>query len=182
MNTAAIPIFEESAVEFNPNRIKNETKELYSKSPAVLQNQEIGIQFKNTFLIAENEIGIVSPWMNFSVVNESFIELVRTALSRGVKVKILYGIGTSNDERSKKSDEVAQYLKDVFKNYGNYFQIERSNTHVKLLVCDDKYALFGSFNFLSNVGDYSRVNSHDEAVDYITDKTKIAQFWYRFWG
>ena len=42
-----------------------------------------------------------------------------------------------------------------------------------LLICDDKYYLAGSFNFLSFKGDYSAPNTRHEGADYSENKEQI---------
>lgn len=134
--------------------------------PIHLKNADIRKMFLRTFLIAKEEIDIISPWMNFGVVNEAFIRLMESALERGVKIKIIYGLLPSADEfnqaRSIKSDKVAERLKTRFAKYGIHFAISRDNIHYKLVLCDSLYKLEGGYNYLSFIGDYSDPDTRKE--------------------
>jgi len=132
--------------------------ELNSKSDTIhLENQEIRSVLTKSFIEAETEIDIISPWLSFNVVNYQFRMLMESAIKRGVRIRIIYGIGSNSDlnnHRSSHSDQVAKKLEDYFSKYRNLFKIERSNTHYKLLICDEKYYVVGSYNFLSFSGKY----------------------------
>lgn len=129
-----------------------------SKVPFHLQNQEIKKMFLQTFLIAEKEIDIISPWMNGSVVNKALISLMENALNRGVKIKIIYGLDSDDNEynlsRSARSDQTASLLVNKFSKHKGLFFVNRANIHYKLVLCDEKYKLEGSYNYLSFTGDY----------------------------
>lgn len=140
------------------------------KVPLHLQNEEIRKMFLKTFIIAESEIDIISPWMNFSVVNDSLISLMQQALQRGVTIRIIYGLLPGSDEfdqmRSSRSDQVATRLSDLFSEYGDLFSVSRDNIHYKLVLCDEKYKLEGGYNYLSFTGDYSDPKTRREGSPF----------------
>jgi phosphatidylserine/phosphatidylglycerophosphate/cardiolipin synthase-like enzyme len=140
-----------------------------------IMNKEIRNKFLETFLVAEEDINIISPWMNTSVVDNKLIEMMENALKRNIKIKIVYGIGENDDERNKRSEKVASVLIDKFKIYGDLFKIQKSNIHYKLLLCDEKFAIAGSYNFLSYLGDYDGSDNRIEGADYIVDKQYIIE-------
>ena len=156
------------------------------KVPSHLQNEEIRKMFLKTFMIADTEIDIISPWMNFSVVNAALIDLMRKALNRGVKIRILYGLQSSTDgnnqARSERSDQVAERLRECFSEYGEAFQIVRSNIHYKLVLCDDKYKLEGGFNYLSFTGDYSDPTTRIEGSPFGRDINEIRDLRELYFG
>lgn len=145
--------------------------------PMHLQNEEIRKMFLKAFIMAETEIDIISPWMNFSVVNNSLIELMRQALQRGVIIRIIYGLLPGSDEynqiRSDRSDQVARRLSDMFADYGDAFRITRDNIHYKLVLCDEKFKLEGGFNYLSFTGDYSNPDTRKEGSPFGRDNNEI---------
>lgn len=148
-----------------------------------LVNKEIKNKFIESFYISENEIDIISPWMTNYVVDSDLIDLMESILIRNVKLKIIYGIGLDNDIRNQKSDQVACKLKKRFRKYGDLFKIKKSNTHYKLLLCDDKFAISGSFNFLSFKGEYDKDDNRDEGAEFIIDKENIEEkreFYFKF--
>lgn len=138
-----------------------------------LVNNQIRNKFIETFFIAEKEIDIISPWISECVVDEQFIELMESALRRNVKIKILYGIGGNLDERNKKSETIASVLINKFQKYGDLFKIKKGNIHYKLLLCDEKFLISGSYNFLSFKGDYEGNDNRIEGAEYIKNEEDI---------
>lgn len=149
-----------------------EIKEEFYKGNHLI-NEQIRNKFIETFFIAEEEINIISPWISETVVDDEFIELLEDTLNRNVTIKILYGIGENNDERNKKSESIASLLINKFEKYRNLFKIKKDNIHYKLLLCDDKYLISGSFNFLSFKGDYEGYDNRIEGAEYIENKEDI---------
>ena len=100
--------------------------------------------------------------------------LICSVLKRNVEVKIVYGIGniSSNyvkeDYRNRRTEEIAQNLKLKFSKNNYLFKIKRKNTHSKILICDNKFAIIGSFNFLSFDGKYKN-DIRDEVSAIVTD-------------
>ena len=145
--------------------------------PMHLKNEEIRKMFLKSFLIAESEIDIISPWMNFSVVNDALINLMRQALERGVSIRIIYGLQSSSDEynqiRSDRSDQVAERLRTSFAEFGDLFHVSRDNIHYKLVLCDEKFKLEGGYNYLSFAGDYSDPNTRREGSPFGRDANEI---------
>lgn len=145
-----------------------------------IKNRDIRLKFEEALKVAEREILIVSPWMNYHVLVETNVKiLLRRALERKVKIKIVYGIGSdlsansgNSDNRNIKTIKVAEDLERDFKCYGDNFEIKRKNTHSKVLICDNKFALVTSFNLLSFSGDYHK-DSREEIAAVIIDKDSI---------
>lgn len=136
-----------------------------------LVNEQIRNKFLETFFIAKKEIDIASPWISNDVVDKELINLMEYALRNKVKIKILYGIG--DDERTRRTDEMAAYLLHRFSKYNELFIMRKTNTHYKILICDDKYAISGSYNFLSFRGDYNGKDDRGEGAEYIDNKEMI---------
>ena len=69
---------------------------------------------------------------------------------------ICYGIA---DQKDKDSESAVKLLRDI-QNKGNYgknlYIIKLGNTHEKVLICDDKFMVTTSFNWLSFKGDPKR--------------------------
>lgn len=161
---------------------RNEDKNKF-QSTLHLVNKDIRNKFLNSFLIAEKEIDIISPWMNSYVVDENLIDLMESLLMKNIKLRIIYGIGDDTDKRNQKSNEVAYKLQSRFRKYGDLFKIKKSNIHYKLLLCDEKFAILGSFNFLSFKGEYNGDDDRGEGAELITDKENIRnkrEFYFNF--
>lgn len=147
----------------------------YPKVATDLRNEKIREMFLASFSIAEDEIDIISPWINGSVVNDNLKSLMENVLERGVRIRIKYGIGDGEDRRSQTSEDTVEELRRRFSHYKDRLMIRNTNTHEKLLLCDDKYMMFGSYNFLSFAGDYEGTDIRAESVRYDVNKTVIAQ-------
>lgn len=141
----------------------------------IIKNEKIREKLEEAFEIAEHEIDIISPWISDKVMDDSGVEaLICSVLKRNVEVKIVYGIGniSSNyvkeDYRNRRTEEIAQNLKLKFSKNNYLFKIKRKNTHSKILICDNKFAIIGSFNFLSFDGKYKN-DIRDEVSAIVTD-------------
>lgn len=147
----------------------------YPSVNCYLMNDQLKPMFLNTFQIAEKEIDLICPWMNRKVINEEMILRFRKAISRGVKIKICYGIGKEvSDNRQIETERTVEMLKKRFSDTKLLF-FNKGNTHIKYLICDDKYMMTGSYNLLSFAADYVDDDVRDEGMDYITDKAQIRQ-------
>ena len=106
---------------------------------------------------ADNILCIESAFANDSVINEDFIKLLKGALKRGVNVYLAYGYGSggrspnlnSSEERARKElSKIATWSRTP--DVAGTLYCEDDRIHKKLLVCDDKYIIRGSCNWLSN--------------------------------
>jgi len=146
----------------------------------ILKDQEIREMFVQALKYAENEIDIVSPWVNRTAVNDEIMGLMKEALERGVLIKIVYGISASKKEkpydRTIKSDETIEYMQEQFASFGELFRVNKQNTHFKLLICDKTFYVTGSFNFLSFDGNYEKNDTREEGCEYNTDKDTLTDY------
>lgn len=100
---------------------------------------------------ATKRIVIVSPWIRDKVVNRDFLNRLEQRLKAGVDVHIGYGL--SDEKRDPISRDAKKALESLARNYPNFRLKYLGNTHRKLLICDDKFAVSTSFNWLSFGGD-----------------------------
>lgn len=107
---------------------------------------------------AEQELVIVTPWIRGEE-PKYFVNDVVSALERGVKVTLVYGHKTSEENEHDNNDVYAEKnLKELFEHYpgsdlirlGEAIHIESKGTNEKILICDTKFAVFGSWNWLSH--------------------------------
>lgn len=81
-----------------------------------------------------------------------------------LEIKVLYGICdySNNPQKKKKNLESLKDTKEHIKKYknvlGDNFLAKETNTHVKLLICDDELYMLGSMNLLSFSGNYDKQN------------------------
>lgn len=154
-----------------------------------LENEEIRSLLLNSFITAKESICIISPWISGWVMSSFMDAIIKSTLNRGVSIKILYGIGNlegSNTirefdkKRNDYTDKYAEMLKNKYKKYADKFSMQRGNTHGKLLICDEKYYIIGSYNFLSFDGDYSKDDVRHEMGDYSENRKQIEYYKKRY--
>lgn len=142
-----------------------------SENSKMLHNEEIRKILEESIRSAKHEVDIISPWANYQVMN-SLKKDFQSAINRGVVIKIVYGIGdfasdneSGADHRNVRTDKVMNEFYQHFKQ-SNRFKIQKDNTHIKLLICDNSYYVQGSFNFLS----YDGSDDRNELAQYSEDK------------
>jgi len=107
---------------------------------------------------AEKSIVILSGWANDRVVDRDFMRRLRRALNRGVNVYVGFGWTSPIDPAQPSPSElrakgVLEGLADEATQPGaGKLYLAKWPNHAKLLVCDDRWAICGSHNWLSNRG------------------------------
>ncbi len=116
-------------------------------------------EFVKALMTAKHTLCVLSGWATSYVVDKEFQHLLTKCLKRGVDVYIGYGYQISKNSKPKKGfeKEAEKNLKEL----NEWCALEETKgrlvvryfpNHSKLLICDDKYAINGSFNWLSNSG------------------------------
>jgi hypothetical protein len=101
---------------------------------------------------AKDSLIIISPWVRREVVNDAFVKELRSALGRGVRVTIGYGIkGGQIDEDM--DPQVKKQFEGLSRQYDSFMVKRLGNTHAKILVKDHDFFVVTSFNWLSFRGD-----------------------------
>lgn len=131
---------------------------------------------------SKDRLIMVCPWLRKNVVDKDIVSSIVNLLISKVRIDI--GWGYTADFKDKVLSE--QYflnliendnyngLKDIYNletRFEKYFKLKFLGTHEKYLVCDDKFAMLGSHNFLSSRG---RMKVKEIGV-YTTDKNIIEQ-------
>lgn len=174
-------IFVDEQEEFS---VDNFLASIKAQEPYYIMNSVIRKTFLKFLDIAQHSIYIISPWMNNYVINKEFRKKLKGLLERGVKVRIIYGITDGNEdnmnERDRRTVAVARELIKFCSPYGELFQIKNGKTHEKLLICDEKYFVNGSYNFLSyaideNEDEYFRNEGCTLVFDEDFAKARIAE-------
>lgn len=118
---------------------------------------------------AKNRVMIVSPWIKANVVDNEFLKILEETLKRKVNIYVFYGIKGSSQQNDNWSIEKLTQLSNNYKNLE--FKKVR-NTHRKILVCDDKFGIGTSFNFLSFRAD-PNLTYRDELGIIVREKETI---------
>lgn len=101
---------------------------------------------------AKKHIRIQSPWVRHDTL-EIYKEYIQSALEKGVKITIKYGMQKRSQKDKKEIDEEAlTYLNELKAKYPN-FSLKHDYDHSKILICDDEFMIVGSFNWLSFGGE-----------------------------
>lgn len=134
----------------------------------LLKNEEIRIKFLNVFQEATKSIYIISPWIENWVLKPSFLQYFQQAIARNVHIYVVCGF-KDNYKYNKRESKNFVTIKNALKLQeilgSKYFHINSNdNTHAKIIICDDKYSISGSFNFLSFQGIYNEYTRSEEAI------------------
>lgn len=132
-------------------------------------DSEIREQFLKVFKEARYDIYIVSPWISNWVIKDEFLSYLKSVLYRNVNIHIVCGYKrNTQDKLFISTQENANILRQKFQT--KLLDINSHvNTHSKIIICDNKYYISGSFNFLSFQGKYTP-NTRQETVVYNEDK------------
>ncbi len=100
---------------------------------------------------AKKELYIASGFLSSNVVNEHFVQELEAALVRNVNIYLIVSDGRSHSSDWMKPG-YKEALSKLTKLSEKYTQLDLrlTHTHQKGIVVDDRYAITGSFNFLSN--------------------------------
>ena len=109
----------------------------------------------NAIKQARSELTIVSPWVSHRGLDEHIRQLLITAMRRGVTVRIGWGYPTSSPQQIQEGKSVLNLLRQGISPQlrTTKLVIEHVATHEKLVICDDRFCIWGSFNWLSNDGE-----------------------------
>lgn len=120
---------------------------------------------------AVSEVIIASGFLSAFVVNEEFAQLLGASLKRGVKVTLIFPdepYGSVSHENGGYEEALKRLLR-LANEYPKLNLIKRY-THQKALIVDERYAIVGSFNFLSNLK-----AARDETSAKIFDRKAISE-------
>jgi predicted transcriptional regulator len=137
----------------------------------VLEVHEHAPLLTRAMLSSSIRLLIISPWIRAAIVDKTFIDNLRKLLVAGVQVVIGYGIG--DDKAARERDRQAEkQLELLAADFDSFTFARLGDTHAKVLISDDAYAVVTSFNWLSFRGDPNRP-FRDERGTMITIKTEI---------
>lgn len=162
-----------NSVQAEKQKLKQKLEEIKTQTriSEVVHTYQIRDYLFRALKEAKNRLMIVSPWIKKNVVNEEFISILEQALIRKVEVYIIYGIKGSSFQNDNWSIKELEKLSDRYKNF-NFNQTQ--NSHRKQIVCDDKFAIIASFNFLSFRAD-PNLTYRDELGVVLRDKQTIEE-------
>lgn len=125
---------------------------------------------------AKQRLIILSGWVTNYVVDEDMEIRLRTALNRGVNVFIGFGWTSHRIHEEVRPENQAAYkrLRRIStwaeSNSTGKLRLKEFPNHAKLVVCDDKYLISGSHNWLSNRHGRNFELSHKITDTYVVRK------------
>ena len=163
--------FEESTPEIIEEQLNIDLSE-----GKTLQTQEHKKYLKYTLANAKEAIYIQSPWIRVNILRE-YQSDIESALKRGVKVQIKYGLKPRNRFDKTGIDEDSKNITTQWsKNYPKLFMLKQDNNHSKILICDREFMIIGSFNWLSFGGESQNGEKpRDETSSINKNKDSIAK-------
>ena len=131
---------------------------------------------------ATSRLLIVSPWITHQVVDRMFYASMEALLRNGVEVSIGYGLADEADggllgagmakQKPPITVPAQRDLEDIQRRFQNFSLRFLGNTHRKHLVCDNKFAVVTSFNWLSFRGD-PKQKARDELGFLVTEPADV---------
>ena len=121
----------------------------------VIQTDEHRVALREAIDEARREIIIVSPWLTTAAVDGELVAWLDRALQRNRDLRIVIGYGIEpdrgrNDRKSSDQRDALRRLNLLGQRHrGRLRTVEVGNTHEKLVICDGRFAIVTSFNWLS---------------------------------
>jgi len=166
-------------------RVKISTMSDIEKCPetTVIEMLDHPVLLQAALTTATNQVIINSPWISSGVVDSEFKHNLEDALKREVMVKFFYGMKTSGQRQQRRKPDIDEktekYFEGLSKRYqGNFHLIKQEGNHAKVLICDERFMVVTSYNWLSFPGHKNEVRIETGALikNKIEIKAKIASF------
>ncbi|WP_260446874.1 AAA domain-containing protein [Nostoc sp. 2RC] len=161
---------------------KNEIPEQRPGATLVLDCDHLDI-LKTAIDEAEEEITIVTPWIRGIHKNsepERFAREIVSALQRGIKIEVIYGYMDPDgiDDNDIKAENhlrklVPQYPDLTLRPLGKEKYKRSQGTNERILICDSKFAVVGSWNWLSHPYRYYCIKNRSNTKAQIRQETSI---------
>ena len=135
-----------------PCPICNKTDWMFSgfKNTDVVVGSKHKLELSSALKDAKKDLYIASGFLSSNAVNEIFIQDLESALSRGVNVKLIFSYVRSHSDWMKPGYDIALNRLSLLSEKYPGLELIQKHTHQKGIVVDRRYAINGSFNFLSN--------------------------------
>lgn len=150
---------EELIKAYDAARAEPKSKPAKTSIEVLSTNQQHREQLLHAFETAEKVVVVLCGWATSYVVDREFQRLLAKALKRGVSVYLGYGYQAANEpaplkQHEKEAEDNLLALKEwaADQDTKGVLVVKKYPNHAKILICDDKYAVNGSFNWLSNAG------------------------------
>lgn len=124
---------------------------------------------------------IISPWIRANATNNDLIDRLENLLKKEVVVYIGYGFG---DDKDRREDDIKseQFIQKLASRYSNFHLKRLGDTHAKILISDNNYAIVTSFNWLSFKGEANWNNGkfRDERGTMVCNSEEIEKLFREY--
>lgn len=127
--------------------------------PAILDTADHRPALEQAIKDATRNLLIISPWIRPAAVDREMLDWFRKGMEKNKELRITIGYGIDDEEqerrgqgtrKAKEQEEAISRLHKVSQEFrGRLRLVKIGNTHQKIVVVDDRYAIVTSFNFLS---------------------------------
>lgn len=130
------------------------------------------------------ELTIVSAFIAPEAFDREIRRKLSEALKRGVRVRIAWGLGATGRgseavRKRTRGQEALAPLAESAKQAGlaDLLTVKLRDTHQKFILCDDKFVAQGSFNWLSNRGDFGIGNNAEQEGSEYSERPDAVARW-----
>ncbi|MEA5551340.1 phospholipase D-like domain-containing protein [Anabaena cylindrica UHCC 0172] len=156
-------------------QLQEQLEQLISSTPIrFIKTYDHRPLFEEALKNSQKRLLIISPWIRATATNQWLVNQLEKLVRRGVKVFIGYGYGDKDEEDRRDYDiKAEEAIQKLAKRYPDNVVFKRlGDTHCKILISDQRFAIVGSFNWLSFKGDPNRT-FRDERSTLVSDPNKI---------
>lgn len=142
-------------------RLQDQIEELKSAAPTIeiLSMAQHRPKLLETLRDAKERAIIISPWLSPTAVNRELLDLISETVGRGVDVWIGYGFSDPDYREGQALEALKTILRQKSGKRLHLCRLE--DNHAKVLVCDNRYMVTTSFNWLSFAGRKDWGNRHE---------------------
>ena len=128
---------------------------------------------------AMSDLTIVSAWINSRALDGELCEALAAAVCKGVTVRIAWGLGTRGREpqrnRVKGETALEELKRRIPAQDRGRLIVKRMETHEKFIICDDRFCVSGSFNWLSYRGEMD--NEYRRETSLYSERRAVIELW-----
>jgi hypothetical protein len=123
---------------------------------SIIQTEQHRAVLQEAVLEARTELIVVSPWVTTAAVDGELVGWFEQALARSRELRIVVGYGIEQDTgrkvdwKARDQRAALKRLNAIGQRYRGRLRTEEIGyTHEKVVICDRRYAIITSFNWLS---------------------------------
>lgn len=165
-------------VELVQEAAKKAEEQLKRLTQRLLRCHEHPKLLRDVLAKTQKRLLIISPWIRHQVVDSSFINCLEALLRNGVEIYIGYGLaneGRAGDrEKESITPQARADLDKLKKRFNNFTCTFVGNTHRKMLIYDNRFAVITSFNWLSFKGN-PKDRARDEAGYLVSEASAVEE-------